>query len=825
MLFGIFVLLLSPFPIRPQTPAQIRANLPPRDEIWYGAVTQESDENLKHLRGAAYVKTSEMEITADSIDFDSDTDWAYAHGHVHMDHFVTGDKIDCDHAEYNLRTEEGKFYVVSGTAPSKILTSPGVLTTTNPFSFHASWAERIKNRYILYHGFLTDCKAPKPWWVFEAPKFTVVPGDHAIARSAVFRLKNVPIFYLPYFYRPLGRNPRQSGFLTPNFGHSTLYGWIYGLGYYWAISRSYDMTGIAQDLSQRGPAFTYNFRGRPNQDTDFNLRLYDVDDHGLLQNNGTYLKQGGLEYEFTGNTKVFGFDGHLDWNYLSSFTFRQEFSYSFATAVYNELDSAGYLQRRFANDNYTLNLIVQRNQDYIAATPINKAQNEVVVQKLPEIQSTSRDQQIASGPLPLWFSYDTSVGALTREEPTGTETGGLPAATFSTGGIARANAAPRLFTVLKSAGFSLEPELTLQGTGYSNSYAAGGNLTTYGPILPCGASTTTKGYQACPPTPTTAVALSGNDLFRKTADFTLDLRLPTLERLYDPPKWAHLGTKVKHVVDAEATYEYITGVNEFSRTLVFDPIDILANTNQVTYSLTNRLYRKEKSGSASEFLTWRVAQARYFDPTFGGAAVAGKRTVIEETEEITPYTFLDGPRSYSPVVSTLTFSPLGGIAFDWRTEYDPFKSLVDEEAATGQSACSLQSKPAGSVCVPHQNGFISNAYNVSYSRSKYFARVGETSISADPLLFPQSNQITFGGGYGAATRKGWNVAATELYDLLLHRNVFQFVQASYNTDCCGFSVQYRRINFGIRDENQYLFSFSLANLGTFGSLQKQERLF
>jgi LPS-assembly protein len=103
--------------------------------------------------------------------------------------------------------------------------------------------------------------------------------------------------------------------------------------------------------------------------------------------------------------------------------------------------------------------------------------------------------------------------------------------------------------------------------------------------------------------------------------------------------------------------------------------------------------------------------------------------------------------------------------------------------------------------------------------------VGETSITTDPLLFPQSNQLTFGGGYGSTNRKGWNVTGTDLYDLLLHRNVFQFLTTTYNTNCCGFGLQYRRINFGIRDENQYLFSFSLANLGTFGSLPKQSERF
>jgi len=54
---------------------------------------------------------------------------------------------------------------------------------------------------------------------------------------------------------------------------------------------------------------------------------------------------------------------------------------------------------------------------------------------------------------------------------------------------------------------------------------------------------------------------------------------------------------------------------------------------------------------------------------------------------------------------------------------------------------------------------------------------------------------------------------------------FGTAQVTYNTDCCGLSVQYRRFSFGIRNENQFLLSFSVANIGSVGNLRKQERLF
>ena len=45
-------------------------------------------------------------------------------------------------------------------------------------------------------------------------------------------------------------------------------------------------------------------------------------------------------------------------------------------------------------------------------------------------------------------------------------------------------------------------------------------------------------------------------------------------------------------------------------------------------------------------------------------------------------------------------------------------------------------------------------------------------------------------------------------------------------DSCGIAVEYRRFSLGnIRNENQYRFAFTLANIGSFGNMKRQERLF
>lgn len=760
-------------------PAQ--ADLPPNDEIWLGAINQESNSEWRYLKGSANVQTSEMSISADQIDYNSDTHWAYARGHVRMQHYKTGDIVNAEKGEFNLETDEGKFFGVTGTAPAKIMSNPAVLSTANPFYFQANWVDRIKNRYILHHGFVTDCKIPKPWWVFEAPTFDIVPGDRAMARSAVFRLKNIPILYLPYFRRPLGRNPRQSGFLTPNFGHTTNFGYVYGLGYYWAINRSYDMTGVVQYFTERGPALLYDFRGKPNDVSDFNFNLYGVDDRGIPNGTPTPTKEGGLQFQVTARTQILGFTGRLDWNYVSSFLFRQVFSYTFASAIQSEVYSLGFLQRHYRHDLYSFSIVVMRDQLFEAITPNGTPPNQVVIQKMPSFEFLGREQNLINGPVPVWFSFGASGGLLTRSE----SPNNIPTQVINSGAIGRIDAQPRVATAFRFAGFSINPSITFGATDYSETY-----------------SVNTSVYSAANPSyPTVFARFDGANILQTDADFNLDLRPPPLERIYTPPAWLHLGPKLKHVIETDAAYEYVTGINQFQKIIHFDETDIVSNTNQLTLSITNRLYKKDKNGNVNEVFTWRVAQSRYFNPTFGGAVLSGTpgvgaRNVVLASDELTPFAFLNGPRTDSPVVSFMSVSPYPFISLSWRADYDPLQSKI-----------------------------VDQTYGAILRHSKYFASVSDNAISTLPVLQPAANQMTFGGGYGSANRTGWNVAGLVDVDRLTGRRLYDFIQSSYNTNCCGFSFQLRQFNLGIKNQNQYLFSFSVANIGTFGSLQRQERIF
>jgi len=48
---------------------------------------------------------------------------------------------------------------------------------------------------------------------------------------------------------------------------------------------------------------------------------------------------------------------------------------------------------------------------------------------------------------------------------------------------------------------------------------------------------------------------------------------------------------VKHVIEPRATYRYVGGIgSDFDRVVRFDETDLLSDTNELEFSLANRLY-------------------------------------------------------------------------------------------------------------------------------------------------------------------------------------------------------------------------------------------
>lgn len=731
------------------------------------AAEQSTEGVWRRARGTVRIDTPEMVLYCDEFDYNSETEDSEARGNVHFRHFERNEEIWADRVEYNFKSERGKFFEVKGSAVVRIDARPGILATSSPFYFEGKWAEKLGSKYILHDGMITNCRVPRPWWTLRGPKFDIVPNDRAIAHNAIFRVRKVPLFYTPFFYKSLEKSPRKSGFLTPSIGNSNRRGKMYGVGYYWAINRSYDATYRLQNFTQRGFAHHVDFRGKPNARTDFNAIFYGVDDKGFKLESGDRIKQGGFSVSGQFRSELGrGFSARANINYLSSLTFRQAFTESFQEAIFSEVHSTAYVEKNWSYNSFHAGL--QRLENLGV-----REGDTIQIRKLPEATFVMRDRLVSEKVLPIWVSLEAAGGLLSRAEPLPFEEN-APAPIRTRAFVQRADVVPRVMTALRLKDFHILPSFAIRGTHWGQRVVDG--------------------------------QIDGRDINRGSTDFQVDVVAPPVARVFR--KKSFFGDQIKHVIEPRASFRHVAGAADFDRVIRFDTTELLTNTTEAEISITNRFYAK-RYNQVHEVLSWTVWQRRYFDPCLGGtlvengerceggAIVNGARNVNLTQTQLTAFAFFDGPRRYSPVVSALRISPFNPpIGIEWRADYDPLRSRIANTSVTVDARFGL--------------------YTIS---------AGHSQIKVPTYLSPSGNQLRTHIAFGNPNQRGFNAAFSTIYDFKQGIMQYTTTQVTYNTDCCGFSVQYRRFGIGTRNENQFRVAFAVANIGSFGTLKRQERLF
>ncbi|HYL11148.1 MAG TPA: LPS assembly protein LptD [Candidatus Acidoferrales bacterium] len=709
------------------------------------AKQQRKEGNLFIADGDVDLRYQELRIRADHMEYNAETAEALARGHVQFD--FDNQHLDAEEAHYNVHSRRGSFSGVRGSVKIDRRPNPTVLITENPLYFEAQQVERLDDRtYVIHKVWLTVCEPGRPKWKFYAPRATLHLDQKVALVNANFRVYRVPLFYLPYATAPAGRHLRQSGFLVPDVGNSSQKGTILGDLFYWAPLDWMDTTFGAQYFSKRGWSQIGELRIRPWENARLNYTYFGVDDRGLPGPTGVRVPQGGHQQQLEAETLLArGWRAVADFNQLSSLTFRQAFANSFAEAVNTEERSAFFLTNHFRG--FSLNFAAVDDKNFLTSQPATF----VVLQSVPEMRFNSVEQAPWDR-LPVYFGFDAYAGALHREDAD------LDTPLF----VQRSEFSPRVTVPLRWG-----PWLGVTTT-------AAFRTTRYGSELVNG-------------------AVAGQSISRNTGEFTADFRPPAFERV-----WEDSDTKWKHTVEPDITYNYVTGVENFSRFIRFDQDDTLTNTSELEYGITQRLFRKQNDAQPEELFTWRLAQKHYFDPTFGGALATGQRNVFAALDSITPFAFADRPTHWSPLVSDLKFTPGGPYDAELIVDYDNQRNRVTTIGTL------IKAKPY----------------------RQFFATVAHFRLKSNPVLQPRSNQLRMLAGYGDINRKGFNLSGGFSYDLTQRITQNKLVQVSYNGGCCGVAFEYRRFNLGtVTTGNQFRVAFVIANIGTFGNLRRQEKIF
>lgn len=757
------------------------------EDVRIQAIDQEKDGPIFNLRGHVEIHYETFTLYGDEVMYNSETGLATAQGHMVLDGGPNDQHIRASHGSYNLRSESGIFYDVVGTIGVRVKGASTVFTSSSPFAFTGKTVEKTgPDHFVVTGGSVTTCELPHPKWAFDAHKVVVdVGGDAQVYRSGFF-IRGVPVFYFPYAAFPTERLGRKSGFMIPSFGRSSVNGTMFGDSFYWAINRSMDAILGAEYYSQRGWAQRGQFRARPSDTSYVNMTYFGVADR---------KNQGGEEVRLNGEGRFLeNFRSVANIDFLSSYVFRLAFSDTFAQAVNSEVKSQAFLSN--TTKGFSYNALVERYQDFEST----QAGDVITILHAPSFAFSSVDRKLPH--VPLYWSVDAAGEGLSRSEP-GFRTANL---------VGRFDLAPSFSMPVSLRGWTFRPELKLRDTIYTQQLSPSGSV---------------------------GLAIS-DPINRKALEGAVEMRPPALWRIFGKES---LGRKWKHVIEPHATYRYVTGVSNFSQILRFDERDILSNTNEVEYGVIQRLYARRTSappedcgtgGMSSlrigapaeqvqgwertysptlpdckagpivrEIVTWEVAQKYFLDPDFGAAIVPGRRNVLSTTAAFSGIAFLTEPRHLSPLISRLRGQTSSKTDAEWDIDYDFREHRINASTVL-----------------------------MNYYVGRFTFGGGDAYVQALPGIISSSsaqqdfNQFRLLFGYGHPSKRGFSGATAVGIDANLGFLQYATVQSTYNWDCCGFTVEYRRFNLGaVRNENQVRFTFTLANIGSFGNIRKQERLY
>lgn len=515
-----------------------------------------------------------VDITADHMVHDGETDTVRAWGHVVVkfeDRTLTADKVKVNQASgmgeakgqvvfsaeggtllnakralFNMKSKQGKIFHVVGKIEEKYYVRGNQVTRLSA------------DHYLLDDAALTTCRGSVPDWMFQASHIDVIRNDRALFTHAVFKVRDIPILYLPAGYIPIHQD-RKSGLLLPKLGVSNTDGVIFGNAYYWAINGWSDATISADYLSKRGVRPGLEYRYTPSRTTSGQI-------------NGTFLDDNETGNQFWKVDAIhkqalpldFKFNGKLDLE--SDDNFNKTFEDDIDRRSRRSSDSYGAITRSWEQN--TLDILAR----YRDSTEDNR---DDTFAQLPQLTFASLNMPLGGGP--VLFNQDARYTFFHIDQN--------PDASIDDNyDTHRLDFHPQLSVPLPVASWgAFTPTIGVRETFYSQGQTAGGGET--------------------------------GSFSRELFDVGAAFEGPKVNRVFSA---GNAGTKVKHVIEPRLTYQYIPDIDEEDRgkIKVIDEIDALGPESRLTYSLIQRLLKKSRAADETfetrEVLRFEVSQSYDF---------------------------------------------------------------------------------------------------------------------------------------------------------------------------------------------------------------------
>lgn len=632
-------------------------------------------------------------------------------------------KIHCDKVELNSETmdltasgnvilDQGPRRFTADELHYNLKTKTGDFTNAtgqmDPF-YYFTGKKVIKldeTHYKLEKATFTSCQPePRPPWRFGISKALIEEGGYGHFHGLTIQTKGVPIFYLPYLLWPV-KTQRTTGLLVPTFGYSNRRGFYLGNALYIAAGRSWDTTVYLDLYSQGWLGLGSGWRWAPRQDAAGDAMLYTVRDKDT----------GKWEWKIDGKhaqDSVLGFHLQAKIHDLSDVDFFREYEHSFNQNTLRSLYSYVYLTR--TSGPYSLNLRADRRITYLSSTDVTMVQ-------LPEIELRVRPNRI--GRTSLYWSLISSLNLFAVDRgPNLSKTYG------------RVDAYPQLsYTLPGPAWLTVTPRVAVRGTYYTTQY----NETQTGFV--------DKGID------------------RSFFEGGVDLVGPSVSRVFEKEKGRFL--KLKHLIEPRLEYRYVSDPGHIKLIPRFDEVDQTLVTNRLRFTLSNRLYgRERKSQSARELGSFDL----FTDYSFGDPL-----TVSPDRKQVSRLGAVGG---------VLRATPSNSVMVEARAQFIPLFHNLSTTSLTASY---------------RQRAFMTNltwyqGFNII---------TGETNSSQVRAALALRNPGS-----------RWNVALHVAYDVKQDRFQQQRIVFRYGGSCWGVTVEYRDLAFTSNTNRDIRIALDLKGLG------------
>jgi LPS-assembly protein len=537
------------------------------------------------LVGQAEIDCGDMKFYADeSIELFTDIKRVIAVGNVVFTQ--GGSRISGDRADFNYGTRTGVFYNASGIStrgepsfqdppdPAVLEESPPQPRETEVYFYGETVEKTGPENYRITKGGFTTCVQPTPRWELTSGSISLDLEHHAILTNTVFKVKAVPLLYMPVFYYPVNKEDRSTGFLIPLYGSSTIKGQTLSNAFFWAINRSHDATFLHDWFAKTGQGLGAEYRYRTGPSSFGNLRAYNLREHESTYVNDTGKTVTNPErrsYDVRGEATQNlggGFQARGRADYFSDITVQQTYNTNIYEASRRQRFYSGALTGNW--NEWGMTGAYERRETFFGTT------NSTLTGTTPKISGRRSERPLFGSP--VYFGIAGEYARLVRENKSSTR--------LTDQGLDRIDITPVIrfpFTTLTF--LTINSSLSMHNTYWTESKV--GNVQV--PVA----------------------------IWRRYLEMESEIVGPVFNRIWDTPNNGYME-RFKHAIEPFVNLERTTAIDNADQIVQLDSLDsVIGETTRITYGVNNRFYAKRRTGPLGdrtpEIISVALRQTFYTD--------------------------------------------------------------------------------------------------------------------------------------------------------------------------------------------------------------------